>query len=111
MREAVAALGEITTVEGARARVVYLTEEVEAARAVCDLAHDCSLTRQPMPGSPVVPTVAHVQKTYVSWAMRYGQALGSLTTFFQCRLLNEVAYEELRQRVLSTGVPRVRFSI
>ncbi len=88
---------EIRTVEQARSYVMELVDKVINAREQCDVI---------IPGDPEM-TARLQRKAYRSWMIRYGQALGALTTLMHCRVLNDVAYSELHQRVLQTGVPTI----
>lgn len=86
---------EVRTVEQARAYILQLVEQVEQARVGCNIR---------VPGDNVT-TEKLQRKAFVSWMIRYGQALGALTTLMHCRVLNDAAYEELRRRVNETAIP------
>ena len=88
---------EIRTVEQARAYIMEITLQVINAREQCDVI---------IPGDPLM-TAKLQRKAYRSWMIRYGQALGALTTLMHCRVLNDVAYNELHQAILRTGVPTI----
>lgn len=96
----------VETVEEARSLMTELTEQVELAREQSDLLHDLGTGGLPGPdGKPV--TYGAVRTAFTNWAIRYGRAMGTLATLMHCRRLNDVAYNELRARVVSTGVPKV----
>lgn len=86
---------EVKTLEQAKAYVLDLVHKVEWAREGCNVV---------IPGDKTA-TVRLQQKAFRNWMIRYGQTLGALTTLMHCRVLNAVAYEELRQRVMETGQP------
>ena len=88
---------EIRTLEQGRNYVLEIVEQVEKARANCDVI---------IPGNPEL-TARSQRKAYNDWRIRYGQALGTLTTLMRCRVLNDVAYMELRERVMRSGIPTV----
>ena len=79
----------ISTEEEARNWMVELTDNVESARQACDLT-----------------TVPREQrKAYNIWVTRHGAALGTLTALHRCGMLSDVAYNELRERVMQTMQP------
>ena len=88
---------EVRTLEQGRAYILEIVSHVEQARDLCDVI---------IPGDREA-TVKHQRKAYRSWMIRYGQALGALTTLMHCRVLNDVAYAELRGRILATGEPTI----
>ncbi len=88
---------EVRTIEQARAYMIEIVEQVVNAREQCDVV---------IPGDPQM-TARLQRKAYRAWMIRYGQALGALTTLMHCRVLNDVAYNELHQHVLQTGVPTI----
>lgn len=86
---------EITTIEEAQRFILDMVEILEASRADCNVQ---------VPGDPQM-TARLQRKAYTNWMIRYGQALGSLTTLMHCRKLNDVAYNELRERIMQTAIP------
>lgn len=86
---------EITTEEEARKFIMEMVEILESTR------DDCNVT---IPTDPQLSAKLQ-RKAWSNWMIRYGQALGSLTTLMHCRKLNDVAYNELRERVMRTAVP------
>jgi hypothetical protein len=92
---------EVKTIEQGKAYVLELVRKVENARDLCDVV---------IPGDKAA-TVRHQKKAYRSWMIRYGQALGALTTLMHCRVLNDVAYEELRVVVTRTAIPTLMGSL
>ena len=82
---------EVLTLEQARTFMLEKVAQVEEARYACNVS----------------TTVKTQQKAYQRWLIKYGETLGSLTTLMHCRVLNDAAYEELRQRVMATMVPTV----
>ena len=81
----------ITTEEQARAWVMELVDGVELARNACDEQ----------------ATTEKQRKLYTTWLTRHGAALGSITALHRCGRLGDVAYEELRQRVMRTMNPTI----
>jgi len=79
----------IATTEQARNWVVELTTGVEDARTACDVQTTPDATR----------------KAYSVWQVRHGSALGALKALHRVGLLNDVAYNELRTRILATANP------
>ena len=88
---------EITSEEQARNWVMDLVKDVEDARQQCNVS---------VPGDQVT-TASLQRKAYRIYLVRHGGALGTLTALHRCRKLNDVAYMELRQRVMLTLVPTV----
>jgi hypothetical protein len=88
---------EITTLEEGQAYIEEITVQLEAARKHLD-----ELT------SPLCPADIHAQRLgYANLNIRYGRALGALTTLMHCRILNDESYNRLRLRVDSALKPRV----
>lgn len=70
---------------------------IELANDVVNARHECDLHQ----------SVAMKRKAYLIWRTRYGGLLGVLMALHRAGLLNDVAYNELRQKALETGVPTV----
>jgi hypothetical protein len=88
---------EIVNEEQARNVVLDLVNDVESARIACNI---------------VVPDNHHAtaelqRKAYARFMVKHGGVLGTLTTLHRCRRLNDVAYNELRQRVIQTLAPTI----
>lgn len=81
----------IETEEQARNWVMALTEETEVARRECDFA----------------VMVKDQRRMFIRWMILRGQALGVLVALKRTNRLSDVAYTELRSRVLATQVPTV----
>jgi hypothetical protein len=88
---------EVNTIEEAKKFILDMVEILEQTRASCNIE---------IPGDPAL-TVRMQRKAYTSWMIRYGQALGSLTTLMHCRKLNDVAYNDLRMRIMRTTIPTI----
>jgi hypothetical protein len=88
---------EITSEEQARNWILELVEGVEQAR------RDCNVT---FPGDQAA-TVRFQKRAYTTWMIRHGAALGTLLALYRCRRLNDLAYSELRARVMQTMLPTV----
>ncbi len=86
---------EVKTLEEARNYMIDLVDQLEEARRACDVI---------LPAAPEI-MVEHQQKAYKRWLIKHGQALGALTTLCHTRTINEVAYAELRDRIMATMNP------
>ena len=89
---------EVKTVEQAQKYILEIVGQIEMARAQCDDLHRASVNGQ-------VPREV-VEKAYRNLSVRYGQGLGSLTTLMHCRVLNDVAYNELRMKMDAAMIPK-----
>lgn len=79
----------------ARNWVIELTEETEALRRECDFA-----------GS-----VKDQRKAFLRWMIKRGESLGVLHALQRTGKLGDVAFQELRGRVLKTQVPTVQVGV
>jgi len=98
---------EVKSEEEARSFILELVLQVEAARDQSDVVHESWRLNLPDPTTGARIERSAVRRAFTNWAFRYGRAMGSLTTLMHCRKLNDVAYNELRRRVVNTGVPKV----
>jgi len=98
MKEEESIFHEIKTIEQGKKYILEIVAQVEKARAQCD-----DLSAPHRQGVPV----ELVRKAWTNLRVRYGQALGSLVTLMHCRVLNDVAYRELRQRVDNAMISKV----
>jgi hypothetical protein len=86
------ALGEpIETEAQARNWIIELVARLEVDRLACDLA----------------PAAHGQRRAYDQYRIRFGQALGTLVCLQRCGRLGDVAYNELRARVMATALPTV----
>jgi hypothetical protein len=82
----------VETEEQARNWVIDLVAEVEVIRRSCDLA----------------VMVPDQRKAFIRWMIKRGEALGVLSALKRCGRLGDIAYNDLRLRVLATQVPTVQ---
>ena len=88
---------EIKTLEQGQGYVLEIIEQLEVARKQVD-----DLT------SPLSPaSIEDQRRGYANLNIRYGRALGVLTTLMHCRVLNDSTYNALRLRVDQALAPRV----
>jgi hypothetical protein len=88
---------EIKTVEQGRNYICQLVTQVTEARRQCDVV---------FPGDEL-STVEFQKKAFNNLSVRYGQALGALTTLMHCRVINDFAYNELRKQINAAMAPTV----
>jgi hypothetical protein len=88
---------EITTEQEARNWVIELVDDVESARLSCNVVIPDDQAK----------TVRHQQRAYTKFMVKHGSALGVVMALHRCRKISDVAYNELRQRVIQTLVPTV----
>ena len=74
-----------------------LVDGVEASRRDCDV---------------IIPDnneahVRHQQRAYRTWLMRHGGALGSLMALHRSNKIGDVAYNEMRARIMATMTPTI----
>lgn len=91
---------EVKTLEQGRNYILEIVAQVELSRKQIDELHAQGLT-----GTPIPKRV--LEKGYRLLSVRYGQALGALTTLMHCRVLNDVAYNELNERIQIAMLPKV----
>jgi hypothetical protein len=97
----------VSIVEG---RPVFrpVTTEEDAVRYMSDLLTQVEMARAKVeeigqtPGPPEFK-VLMLQKAATHWSIRYGQALGALTTLMHARLLQDVAYNQFNARLVATA--------
>lgn len=88
---------EIETLEQGQAYILEIITQLEKAREQLD-----ALT------SPLSPaSIEDQRRGYANLNIRYGRALGALTTLMHCRILNDETYNQLRLRVDLAMQPRV----
>lgn len=80
--------------EEAQRWIAELTASVEEARKRCDVVAE-------------VGTVRDAQRAAAVWMTRHGSALGALQALHRAGLLGDVAYNQLRDRVMATSLPTV----
>ena len=90
---------EVKTVEQGQKYILEIVEQIATAREQCDYLHAASATGK-------ISREA-VEKAYRNLSVRYGQGLGALTTLMHCRVLNDVAYNELRMKMDAAMLPKV----
>ena len=95
---------EVKTLEQGKKYMMEIVGQVEKNRAQCD-----ELTLRSLIGESI-PTEVQA-KLFKVLTVRYGQALGALTTLMHCRVLNEVAYNELRHRIDVAVLPKTLGSV
>lgn len=88
---------EIVTMEQAQNWVLELIEGVKSKRAECDI-------RFPNPSQV---TKRFQEKAYTNFLIKYGAALGAVMALHRCRKLDDVAYNELRQKIVNLLLPTV----
>lgn len=88
---------DIENEDQARNAVLAAVRDVEAARQACNVVY---------PGDDLM-TAREQRKAYREFMIKYGVALDRVVILKRCRLLSDVAYNELRQRVFNTLVPTV----
>jgi len=88
---------EIQNEEEARRAVLEAVSDVVSARAACDVF---------CPGDQL-KTARAQRKAYREFLVKYGVALDRVIILKRCRLLSDVAYNELRSQVMATLVPTV----
>lgn len=86
----------IDTEEQALNWVLELVVDVELARAECNVVFPDDRAR----------TVEHQRRAYRRFMIKHGSVLGVLMALHRCGRIGEVAYNELRQRVLNALGPR-----
>lgn len=84
-------LPAVTSAEGAIAVALAHVEKAETARRALDQAK----------------LVETQRRAYELWAILYGKAQGVLEAFVHCRLLDDVAHDDLGRRLLKTAERRV----
>lgn len=87
---------EVRTLEEGQNYMVDIVKQVEEARRRCDLLHTWG----------TVPRET-LERSYRNLSVRYGRALGALTTLMHCRVLTDDAYNGLRARIDMAMVPKV----
>ncbi len=87
----------IDTEEQAKNWVLELVQDVELARAECNLVFPDDRVR----------TVEHQRKAYRRFMVKHGSVLGVLMALHRCGRIGDVAYSGLRQRALNTLGPHV----
>lgn len=88
---------EVKTAEQGKKYILELINQVIEQRNIVD-----TLSSPVSEASP-----QQVQTAFALLKTRYGQALGSLMTLMHCRVLDDVAYEELRQKLVKTQQKRM----
>ena len=83
---------EIVTEEQARNWILEQLSALELARFECNVVFPGDRTK----------TVEHQRSAYRRFLVKHGGLLGMLTTLHRCRRLGDVAYNELRGRILKT---------
>lgn len=86
---------EVKTLEQGQKYILEIVGQIEMARAQCDNLHKNNMPRE------------IVEKAYRNLSVRYGQGLGSLVTLMHCRVLTDVAYNELRMKMDAAMIPKV----
>ena len=87
----------IDTEEQAKNWIIELVADVELARDDCNVVFPDNQSR----------TIEHQRRSHRRFLVKHGGALGVLMALHRCGKLSDVAYNELRQKVLSTLAPRV----
>ena len=85
----------IETEEQARNWVLEIVDEVELLRRQCDIV----MTNN--------GPVAMARRDFMRWMIKRGEALGVLQACKRLGKIGDIAYTELRARVLATQVPTV----
>jgi hypothetical protein len=88
----------------AQAQLSLLRSEDEARAWVLEQVAQCESTRQSIDASA---NVRMQRKLFCQWMIYQGRALGSLVALLRCGRISEVAYTELRQRVVETRKPTI----
>lgn len=88
---------KLETEEAARNWVVELTQACEDARVMCNIRYPNDEGR----------TVREQQKAYRMFMVKHGSALGAVMALHRAGLLGDVAYNELRARVINTLAPTI----
>jgi hypothetical protein len=91
---------EIRTLEQGKNYILTIVGQLEQGRNQCDSLHKRSAVGEPVPRETI-------NKSYRNVSVRYGQALGALTTLMHCRVLTDEAYNELHQRIHLAMAPKV----
>lgn len=90
---------EVKTVEQGQKYILEIVQQIVTAREQCDALHAAAAAGQ-------MPREA-VEKAYRNLSVRYGQGLGALTTLMHCRVLNDIAYNEMRMKIDAAMLPKV----
>lgn len=85
----------IETEDQARNWVIDLTTETESLRRDCDYA----------------VSVKDQRRAFLRWMLKRGESLGVLHALKRTGRLGDVAFQELRGRVLQTQVPTVQVGV
>jgi len=88
---------EIKTEDDAHRFLTDLIVQVVTARIACNVE---------IPGDPVT-TAKRQRVAWTNYRIRYGQALGALTTLMHVRKLSDVAYNHFNQQIQATAAETV----
>lgn len=88
---------EVKTLEQGKKYVMEVVAKVVEARRQVDALSALHVNATP----------SMLKNAWDNLNIRYGQALGALTTLAHCRVLDDVAYTELRMEVMNSKKPKL----
>jgi len=95
------AIAKIETIEQAREWVISLVQDMQFFRSLCDIE---------IP-NPTSKQVTEQRRALWKYLQKQGKVMGALEALLFTRMLNEVAYNELRQQALNSLAPTIVGSV
>ena len=92
---------EITTVEQAQKWIIALVDDMQTFRNMCDIK---------IP-NPTHEQVKAQQRVLWQFLTKQGKVMGALQALLLTRKINEVAYNELKQKAINAMAPTIVGSI